>query len=215
MIERSNNIDRPPSNSGFTMAELMIVLLISLVLALISLSLYNRAARRQELHNNAVALASRLEQIRALSSSHNTEYRLVFNELSSSYMPQFYNREIGAWDVAQAISSQPLELNVRVSFGAPTSASSPPYRSEVVSITEPVPDPPDSPSGPSAVQFNTRGFPVHPGDSAPNAGNLRADNAIYLTDGRDYFAVTVNLLGQVQVWSFAPTSGSSWRKLSQ
>lgn len=205
---------RSLTTAGYSLPEMIIVLAISMVMLLVAIALYQRAARRQVLLNDAVQLAARLEQVKSQARATNIEHRLVFDQLSSSFTAQVFRRDSGNWQAAIAISAEPLRIAVNSKFEAPAFAYTPPYRTTVTAIIAALPEAPLAPAGPVAIQFNTRGFPVHPTDSEPDAGNLRAANEIYLTDGLDYYAITVNMLGQVEVWNF-DNALEWWMKLSR
>ena len=191
--------------SGFTLIELMIVLLLSILLTLMALALYKRTVSRSALQGEAIGLALRLEQAKTLAQSKGTEYRLTFDQTGRTYLAEFFD-PAKAWVVAEEISSRPFDLKKGINYGFPPSSNNPNYGPGIKNITTAIPP------SPSAVQFNSRGFPVSPPSSGPPQPLLfRDENAVYLTDGRDYFAVTVDILGLVNVWAF---DGKNWLQIS-
>src|SRR5687768_2620165 len=80
------------NSAGFTLAEVLVTIVIAGVLALISGGLYQRAARRVALQDEAIILATRLEQAKALAQSQAAQYRLLFNQTANTYEAQFFDR---------------------------------------------------------------------------------------------------------------------------
>jgi prepilin-type N-terminal cleavage/methylation domain-containing protein len=194
--------------NGFTLIELMVVLMISAILTLISIATYQHSVRRSVLQGEAVALAMRLEQAKTLAQSQNRQYRINFKEAGGSYIPEQPDQaDPKEWIAAEAISSMPLALNSVVSYGFPINANIPEYGPPIEKISSATPS---DPSGLSAIQFNSRGFPVTPGDPLPLS--IRPNNAVYLTEGREFFAVTVDVLGLVRIWAY---DGKIWRLISR
>jgi prepilin-type N-terminal cleavage/methylation domain-containing protein len=199
--KKDSNLEK--RSSGFTLIELMLALLISTILTLISLTLYQHSVRRSALQGEAIALAARLEQAKTLAQSMGRQYRILLNKEGRNYIPERFDQDSG-WVAADDISGRPIDLSSIVSYGFPAEASSPNYGPLVASITT------ATPPAPSAIQFNSRGFPVAVGDPLPLA--IRPENAVYLTDGRDNFAVTVDILGHVRVWAY---NGMQWVLISR
>jgi type II secretion system protein H len=192
--------------SGFTLVEILLAILIMGLMALIAVALYHSSARRFSLQNEAIGLAMRLEQAKTLAQSQSTEYRIVFN--SDSYTPQYIDHNHGdsdIWFAAESISARSINLNPKISYYDPASGPQP--------ASGPIETSPDGQSATPPVQsteirFNSRGFPVEAG-SPPT--HPRQENAVYLTDGDNLFAVTVNILGRIQVWAY---KGSVWVAIS-
>lgn|SRR5262249_55452193 len=188
MLRRSFTAKRS-ATSGFTLIELLVTLLIAAILTVISLAYYQRAARRFSLQSEAVNLAARLEQAKSLAQAQSTEYRILVD--SSGYTPQFLNpRGSTNWVAADAVSSGKILINTNVTLGTGSVGSAPQGQPSIAQSAE--------------IRFNSRGFPVATGTPPTSP---KQDNAVYLTDTRDVFAVTVNILGRVQVWVYDGTNG--------
>src|SRR5690242_6323187 len=92
--ERPKLSTKSDRRAGFTIVEVLITLLIAGTLVLIAAFSYQRAARRLVLQNEAIALASRLEQasaqaqtqVQASAQLQGTEFRMRFIPASSSYI---------------------------------------------------------------------------------------------------------------------------------
>ncbi|MEW6736977.1 MAG: prepilin-type N-terminal cleavage/methylation domain-containing protein [Acidobacteriota bacterium] len=192
------------TRAGFTLVEVLLTLLVAGLLVLIALFLYQRSARRFVLQDEAIALATRLEQAKTLAQSQNREYRIVFN--TNGYTPAVNTPATSTWNPAIAISEQEILLNPRVVYGFSGTINTSP-------TDQPCTSPPCPPLASAQIRFNSRGFPVDtPSDATPTAP--RADNAVYLTDGLESFAVTVNILGYVRVWVFDRTI-NQWVAISR
>ena len=125
---------RQKSTKGFTLIEVLIFLLISTILTLISLALYQRSARRSVLQGEAIALATRLEQAKTLAIAQSRQYRITFNENSGAYIPETYDNDLKGWVIGESISSRSLDLNPMISYGFPVTANIPAYGPSITKI---------------------------------------------------------------------------------
>lgn len=190
---------------GFSLIEMMTIVLIVSALSLSVFALHQHGMRRFAVQAEANALASSLERAKTFAQTHSTECRIVFSEVNEIYSVEYFDREPSkrSWRFLDNVSSVPIALRTGVEFGFPPTSDSPNYGPTVSPTVSATPNS-------STVQFNSRGFPIDPGTGAPMA--LRAENAIYLTNGREYFAVTVDALGRVRVWVYEATR---WAILSR
>jgi prepilin-type N-terminal cleavage/methylation domain-containing protein len=210
------------SNSGFTIVELLLTLLIAGILALIATFTYLRAARRNVLQDEAIQLSTRLEQAKAqaqtqaqtYTQAQGTEYRLRLNPIIAPatvacgcYVIEYYDRSQNppAWVAAGDISALPVSLNPKITFGLDN-------RSPAITIS-PGDQPVGAPAQSAEIRFNSRGFPVDSTTGPPSAPVPA--NAVYLTDSEYSYAITVNLLGRVQIWSFDKGGTNQWVKISR
>src|SRR5207248_322126 len=131
---------------------------------------------------------------------------------NGNYTPQYYDRFLAVllrgWKPADDISNQSITLNNKVFFyntAGPINVSP---------NGQPCPPSPAActPSQSDEIRFNTRGFPVN--NSANPPTTLQQANAVYLTDGQEVFAVTVNILGRIQVWAY-DTPNNTWVGISR
>jgi len=186
------------NQKGFSLVELLITLVIVIILTTFFAGSFTLTARRSSLQNEAIAIASRLEMAESLAKSGQSapqqisQFRIVFDSSTNSYTPEMYNTSgspVIGWVAAPAISSTPISLGTGISLGSG-------------SITiSPTGQPAGAPSQAAEIRFNTRGFPADIVSGTTIAP--RADNAVYLTDGKNYYAITVNILGRVQVWYYS------------
>jgi prepilin-type N-terminal cleavage/methylation domain-containing protein len=181
---------------GFTLLELILTLLIALIFSLLAVAAYQQSLRRSRLQTEAIALAARLEQAEALAKLGSNapivfQYRIRIDTANRAYIPEMYNTTGNNWVAAPSISSTSIKLARTISFGYGAITTSAPGQTSVTPLQA------------TEIRFNSRGFPA----DKPTSGTSAAppspyNNAIYLTDGRNYFAVTVNILGRVQVWNY-------------
>jgi type II secretory pathway pseudopilin PulG len=196
------------SSSGFTLIEILIFLVISSLLTLFALALFQRSMRRSTLQSEAIEIAMRLEQAKTLSQSKNNQFRINFSESEGNYTPEVYNSSSKLWVAAEMISGRPVALKNGIRYGFPQQSDIPDYGPSSKKVISALPP------SPSSVQFNSRGFPVVPTDvpGDPQPFPTRTDNEIYLTDGKDFFAVTVDILGLVRIWGY---NGDRWVLISK
>lgn len=212
-------------SAAFSLVELLIVLAIVLIMAALAVGFLPNSRRRSVVQSEAIAIAYRIEQAKGLAQTlrqgnrPTTEYRILFNTTAKTYTPEVYendntiNNVVDRWKPAPAISSTAFRLNPKISFDYPTGANRPDYGPTITTIAnslgtgvKTVPE----------IRFNSRGFPVEwtTATAPPPTLPREAGNEVYLTDGREFFAITVNVLGRVEVWAYTTVPASTWVKIS-
>lgn len=213
-------------SAAFSLVELLVVLLIVIIMAALAVGFLPNSRRRSVIQAEAISLAYRIEQAKGLAqtlrqgSRPTTEYRILFNATTKTYTPEVYENDTSIttvanrWKPAQAISPTAISLNPKISFGPPTGANIPNYGPAITSIStslgtgvKTVPE----------IRFNSRGFPVEWTDvtAVPPTLPRESGNEVYLNDGREFFAVTVNVLGRVEVWAYTTAPSATWVKISR
>ncbi|MBN8723677.1 MAG: hypothetical protein J0M03_12150 [Acidobacteria bacterium] len=225
-------------NKGLSLVELLVVVLLVLALTLIVANGYRSIARRNIVQSEAINIATRLEQLRSAAitqkrvvisatdpSSRGTQYRIRFNPIINGVncnclVAEYYDTSLTtpAWVAAPEVSSVAIPLSNRVRFGVDSLTPT--------VTTIPVDQPPCSPSKPvqagqacnsniqeGEIRFNSQGFPVATNSVAPPSAP-RAANAIYINDGRSSYAITLNILGRIQVWSYDRGFSNQWIPIS-
>src|SRR5215470_8875687 len=87
--------DNDRRQSGFSLAEVSVVLLIAFFILILTIPLYRQISGRSSIQNEAIALATRLEIAESLAKSGQsspqqiTQFRIRFT--SSGYVPEMYN----------------------------------------------------------------------------------------------------------------------------
>ena len=197
---------------GFSMLEILIVLLLMGIVAAFALPTAISHLRDYRLHSDAQAIASYLNVVRMHAASQYAPYRLVVNIGSGTYtMEELCGAKTSSDDSActgtnyyTALSTpkyvggtQYFATGDTVSSCRPTSISGSLYPGTIVGDLSPCPNP-------LYFYFNTRGSPVDSsGNPMTNGGDvLYMQSKNGLTD-----AITVSLGGRVSVSTW---SGSAW-----
>ncbi len=197
-------------HTGFSMIELMVVLLLMGIMAAIALPGTLNSLKGYRLHADATAIASYLNVVRMKAASQYAPYRLVVNLSSSTYiMEKMCGDTPSTVDAActskyNAFTTPQLEGGTQyVSQGntfsscKPASVTGTVYPGTIAGDPSPCPDP-------LYMYFNTRGSPVdNTGGPLTNGGAV-----LYMTNENNLSdAVTVSMGGRVSV---AAWSGSAW-----
>jgi prepilin-type N-terminal cleavage/methylation domain-containing protein len=210
---------------GFSLIEVLVSLLISGILIIAALSLYLHAKRRSLAESEAIALATRIQQAESLAQSGNVEFRIIFDTVNNQYRVEKYNAAAmpPGWVTATELNNDFIPLNKVITFSYPAATNSPMYGPTVAiiaSATSPVPGALAAMTYPE-IRFNSKGFPVEWYDSTQAPTNPikpptvpRETNAIYLGGLTDYFAITVNITGRVQVWAYTAAGPTPWVLIS-
>jgi prepilin-type N-terminal cleavage/methylation domain-containing protein len=203
------------TSRGFSLMELMVVLLLMAIVIAIALPSAINSLKDYRLHADATALASYLNVARMKAASQYAPYRLVVNIASGTYtMEEMCGAKTTSDDSACTGSGpspayiplstpklsgglQYMDRGVTLSSCRPALVTGTLYPGEITTDLSPCPDP-------LYMYFNTRGSPVaNDGGVIGNGGDvlyLKSQNG--LVD-----AVTVSLGGRVSVSTW---SGSAW-----
>jgi len=198
------------TSRGFSMLEILIVLLLMGIVAAFALPTALSHLRDYRLHSDAQAIASYLNVVRMKAASQYAPYRLVVNISSGTYtMEELCGDKSSSVDSACTGTNYYTQLSTPKLVGGtqyfetgdtvlsckPSSIGS--FPGTIAADFSPCPDP-------LYFYFNTRGSPVDSsGNPMSNGGDvLYMQSKNGLTD-----AITVSLGGRVSVSTW---SGSSW-----
>ncbi len=171
---------------GFTLAELVLIVALTFILTGIGIPLVTNSLSGLQVAADARQMASSLSYAKMAAVSEMTRYQLAFNIYGNSWRLQKFNRTTGSYDDAGSsthLAGWNSGSGSQLQWNSSSSPSGFPTDSS------------------SLIRFNARGMPVTLGGGA--AGN----QTVYLSSGGTRYAVTVSLVGKVQVWKI---QNSQW-----
>lgn len=194
-------------DSGFSMLELLVVILIMGVIVAMAIPGAITAVKAYRLHSDAGAVSAQMNVTRFRATSQNAPYRL---NLITSTTPQTYTMERLCGNTPSSVDSNCT--SAYSSFSIPQIEGGTLYLSSADSFTTTNPGGstlPGSITGGSATTvfyFNTRGMPVtSTGSPVPNGGSvIYVTNNVNLTD-----AIVVSVGGRISIYQWSPST-SAW-----
>jgi prepilin-type N-terminal cleavage/methylation domain-containing protein len=200
------------TNHGFSMLEILVVLLIMGIVAAIAIPTAINSLKGYKLHSDATSIASYLNVARMKAASQYAPYRLVVNLSAATYtLEELCGAKTSVIDAACTGSNyytplatpklsggtQYFSSEIIPSSCRPASITGTLYPGTITGDLSPCPDP-------LYMYFNTRGSPVNnTGSPMTNGGDV-----LYLTGPNGLVdAITVSLGGRVSVSTW---SGSAW-----
>jgi prepilin-type N-terminal cleavage/methylation domain-containing protein len=180
------NIPKTPKGSaGFSLVEVSFVVMISLILASLTIPNFVQILRAYRLSGDARSLAGLLSLARLRAGTDFTWAEIV---IDPSVSPNSYSLQICATKTTSSCTTftseggtQYLSTSISLGFGSSTGAAGgQTTRAQTTTVT-----------------FNSRGIPVDSG------GSPTANDTIYLTDDKgNTYAVSVTLSGHPQIWRY-------------
>lgn len=180
MGNRGNKAD------GFSMVELMVGLALSMVVAAIAIPSAQNLVRTYRLQGDTNAISSQLSMAKMRAAANFANGQLTFDTGAKTYQTKLCT---GGCSTASNWASDGPQLKlspgISFSYGSISAAAQP--QSSLAQT--------------SPVIFNSRGYPVDSGGAATS------NNAIYVTDGQSYRAITVYADGKIAIWRY---QSSGW-----
>lgn len=164
---------------GYTLTEAVLIAALMAVLAAAAIATVSMAFHSWQLYADTRSITSALVEAKLKAISQTTQYQITFDISSTSWTSQKYNRSSGYFE----------------DIGSPQNLSSGVANSGIHFLsTSPTPVPGFPSDSSTSIRFNSRGIPITP------SGIPTAANVVYLADGQTSYAITVSLLGRVELW---------------
>jgi len=192
---------RQQRHRGFSMVELMFVILISLVVAAMAIPTFRTIQRNLRSGGDARDINGEIVLAKMRAASDFTQAR-VYVDLSAQTFWIDAWRKTGSWGIEGG--TQPLSQGITWGYG---SLSNPPAGTQTTIGQAPA----CRDNGGAAIAntacivFNSRGIPID------STGTPTANDAIYITDGNSVYAVTVSATGLIRTWR-TDVGSANWQK---
>ncbi len=184
---------------GFSMIEIVIVLVIAFTLAAIAVPGFLSMERFLRISGDARNIAGTIAQAKMRAAASFTQARVFADLAANTYRIEVWKKPVGAvagsWQTEGGI--QVLSTGDTLGFGA---AGAPPPNTQAAIGMAPVcfnglNATGGAIAGTACVVFNSRGVPIDA------TGAPTANDALYVTNGSSVYGVTVAASGLIQSWS--------------
>ena len=183
-----NNFRVPKGSAGFSLVELSLVVVISLILVALGIPNYMQMLRAYRLAGDARSLAHELTLARLRAGTDFTWAQIVLNSSANSYTVQVCTTKATSSCTTFTTEGGTQYLSTGISLGFGSSNLAAGGQTTAAQTT--------------TVTFNSRGIPVDSG------GSPTGNDTIYLAnDKNNAFAVSLTLSGHPKIWRW---SGSAW-----
>jgi prepilin-type N-terminal cleavage/methylation domain-containing protein len=200
---------RRRNQSGFSMVEMMIVVIVALVLAAMAIPGFMTTVRNLRTIGDVNDLADAVSLAKMRAAANFTLARLYVDLSDQTFHLEYWEKPdgtctSGCWKTEGGI--QPLSSNVTFGYGT---LSSPPLNTQTA-IGQAPPclknDLTSTYSNTACIVFNSRGIPI---DSTQSP---TSEDALYVTDGKSQvLGVTVSATGLIRTWQ-SELSSANWRR---
>jgi prepilin-type N-terminal cleavage/methylation domain-containing protein len=197
-----------PSERGFSLLELMMVVGISAVVAAIAIPMMSTTLGTYRIQGDARSLTNAVSLAKLRAASDFTKCRLLVDLDDKSFQVEVWDRVAGDW----VDDRGPTTLSsYDESFSFSPIATAPDGTQSTIGQAPQCLDKDGMAIGNTAcIVFNSRGIPVL--DTAGNTGNPTNAYALYIADPTVVYAVTVSVTGVIQLWRSNPTATPIWQR---
>ena len=197
--------------SGFTMIELVVVILIAFVIGAMAIPAYQNTMRYLRLSGDGRDVNSLIAAAKMQAAADFSHARAYADLAANTFHMEAWSKTANCWQTIGDVDAagnprctidgtSPVQpLSQGVTFGFAGLAAPPPATQAVLQQAPPctIGDGNGGTKPNSAcLVFNSRGIPIVGNPPTPN-GN----GALYITDNNTVYGVTVNLSGSIQFWS--------------
>lgn len=181
------------SKAGFSLIELMVVLLVIAILMAIAVPSVTNVAQVYRITGDARSISAELNLARMRAAALGTKSRLNVNLAAGTYQVEVWTKPAGPYVLEGGV----MTLSQRDSFGF-GSISTPAGQQSTIAEGYP------GEAGCACVYFNSRGIVTD------SAGNVTPNAALYMTNGQIYTAVALSIVGQTTAYI---QRGGAWGRL--
>ncbi len=194
---------RGQEHRGFSTIELMLVVVVGVIIASAAIPKYLTIRSNFRTGGDARDLNGEIVLAKMRGASAFTQARVYANLATQKFRIQIWNKSgTGSWDTEGG--TQSLSQGVIFGFG---NLGSPPSGTQSTIGQAPacLNNSGTSLVNTACIVFNSRGIPVD------STGAPTANDAIYVTDRKSVYAVTVSATGLIQTWR-TDVKSASWMK---
>jgi len=215
-----NSASKMRAQRGFSIIELLIVVVIALVLGAMAIPGYQAMTRYLRLSGDMRNINGAVAQAKMRAAADFTHARAYADLSANTFHLEIWNKAgnggAGCWqtdgDVNNpcTVAGSPVQnLSVGVTYGTSGAATGAPNPQTAIAQAAKC----DNGAGglienTACIVFNSRGMPINGLTGTPLTG---AQDAFYVTDTRNVWGVTVRATGAIQVWA-TNVSQTSWER---
>jgi prepilin-type N-terminal cleavage/methylation domain-containing protein len=206
-VVRCTHIDRKHRERGFSLIELMVVLVIALVLSAMAAPQVLNAVNQFKLRNATVELSGIIQQARSRSVQDNAHYPVYFDTSSTAMTRVFVGIQGSTIDLngKDPIVSWGPEIRPQAAANAPSTGALKTAFLQSGSASATVYD-----GNTNQITFGPMGVPCYITSSVCNSTTTPVAYWVFLQDSRttNWEAVTITPAGKVQKWAYASSTWS-------
>jgi Tfp pilus assembly protein FimT len=198
---------------GFSMIELLIVVICVIILMAISIPSVTGLARSFRIGGDTREIAAQLNLARLRAAANYTHARLYVDLSANTYHLEVWNKASSCWQTYEDSNActqttspvVPLAPGDTFGFGSiptgPTAATSTPAQAPACISGVAGPTPGSTTSNTACIEFNSRTYPVD------STNKVVASDAIYIQNAEGSQAIAVSVAGQPAQYRY---TGSAW-----